>query len=64
MQRKGDELGAKIIEAEKKLKALENSRVTLENINISTKVKLSNKGVSKGDLAQKNAIEEQVNAAS
>lgn len=31
---------------------------------MATKVKLNNKGVSKGDLAQKNALEEQVNAAS
>lgn len=46
------------------MKGLENSRVSIENINVATKIRLSNKGVSKNDLAQKNALEEQVNAAS
>lgn len=64
LQRKGDELGAKIIKAEKELKAFENSRITLENINIRKKVNYNNKGVSKDEIASKEALEEQVNAAS
>ena len=34
------------------------------NINAKKRITLANKGVSKDDLAQKDALEEQVNAAS
>lgn len=43
---------------------MENSRIALENINLKKRVTLNNKGVSKDDLSQKEALEEQVNAAS
>ena len=64
LQRKGDELGAKIIKAEKELKALQNTNISLLNINAKRRTNLANKGVSKEDLMQKDALEEQVNAAS
>lgn len=53
LQRKGDELNAKIIDAEKKLKALVNTNLSLMNRNINLRNKLANKGVSKADIAQK-----------
>ncbi len=53
LQRKGDELSAKIIKAEKELKALQNTQLALENSNRIKRDKLTNKGVSKSDLAQK-----------
>jgi hypothetical protein len=36
----------------------------MENMNTAIKQKLSNKGVTKDQLAQRNAMEEQANAAS
>lgn len=64
LQRKGDDMSAKIIDAEKKLKALKNTHYTLVNRNLKLRNTLANKGVTKTDLAQKYALEEQVNAAS
>lgn len=64
LQRKGDELSGKINEAEKKLKGLQNTLLSLTNTNINLATKIGQKGVSKGELAQKEALEEQCNAAS
>ena len=64
LQRKGDELSGKINEAEKKLKGLQNTLLSLTNTNINLATKIGQKGVSKSELAQKEALEEQCNAAS
>jgi UDP-glucose:O-linked fucose beta-1,3-glucosyltransferase len=47
LQRKGDELSAKINEAEKKLKALQNTYLSLVNGNQNYREKIGNKGVTK-----------------
>lgn len=57
-------MSAKIIKAEKELKALQNTNIALFNLNAKRRTNLANKGVSKDDLSQKEALEEQVNAAS
>lgn len=64
LQRKGDELSGKINKAEKELKGLQNTYLALANTNIKLSQKNHNKGVSKSELAQKEAMEEQCNAAS
>jgi hypothetical protein len=46
-------MSAKIVKAEKELKALQNTNLALFNRNQTTRDKLANKGVTKADLAQK-----------
>lgn len=64
LQRKGDELSGKINKAEKELKGLQNTIFSLTNTNIKLSTKTQNKGISKGDIAQKDSLDEQCNAAS
>lgn len=56
MQRKGDELSAKIIQSEKELAGLGNALEVLKSLNNKTKVKYQTKGVTKDDLNSKEAI--------
>lgn len=58
LQRKGDDLNAKIIKSEKELKALDNTHMHLQNRNSNFRDSYLQKGNSKDDLAYKEAIEE------
>jgi len=64
LQRKGDELNAKIIQSEKELKALDNTLNHLKNRNSDFRDGFLNKGRTDKDVEQKNALEQQMNAAS
>lgn len=64
LQRKGDELNAKIIQSEKELKALDNTLNHLKNRNSDFRDGFLNKGMTNKDVQQKDALEQQMNAAS
>jgi len=64
LQRKGDELNAKIIQSEKELKALDNTLNHLKDRNSNFRDGFLNKGMTNRDLNQKAALEQQMNAAS
>jgi len=64
LQRKGDELNAKIIQSEKELKALDNTLNHLKNRNSDFRDGFLNKGMTNKDVDQKEALEQQMNAAS
>jgi len=64
LQRKGDELNAKIIQSEKELKALENTLNHLKGRNSDFRDGFLNKGMTNKDVDQKSALEQQMNAAS
>jgi len=64
LQRKGDELNAKIIQSEKELKALENTLNHLKGRNSDFRDGFLNKGMTNKDVDQKTALEQQMNAAS
>jgi len=64
LQRKGDELNAKIIQSEKELKALDNTLNHLQNRNSNFRDGFLNKGMTNKDVDQKTALEQQMNAAS
>jgi len=64
LQRKGDELNAKIIQSEKELKALDNTLTHLKDRNSNFRDGLLNKGMTNRDIEQKQALEAQMNAAS
>lgn len=57
-------MSGKINKAEKELKGLQNTIYSIQNTNTKLAVKNQNKGVNKSDKAQKEALEEQCNAAS
>lgn len=64
LQRKGDELNAKIIQSEKELKALDNTLNHLKTRNSNFRDGFLNKGLTNRDIDQKDALEQQMNAAS
>jgi len=64
LQRKGDELNAKIIQSEKELKALDNTLNHLKERNSNFRDGFLNKGMTNRDVDQKSALEQQMNAAS
>ncbi len=64
LQRKGDELNAKIIQSEKELKALDNTLNHLKKRNSDYRDKFLNKGMTNKEVDQKSALEDQMNAAS
>ncbi|EGR29742.1 hypothetical protein IMG5_149250 [Ichthyophthirius multifiliis] len=64
LQRKGDELNAKILKSEKELKALDNTLNHLKNRNSKYRDSFLNKGVTSQDKEQLEALEEQCRAAS
>jgi hypothetical protein len=64
LQRKADELNAKIIKSEKELKALDNTLNHLRNRNSKYRDSFVNKGVTVNDLEEKSKVEEQTRAAS
>lgn len=64
LQRKGDQLSAKIIKAEKELKSLQCTLVDMKATNIKIKQKGLRRGLAKEDLDQKTSLEEQLNSAS
>jgi len=64
LQRKGDELNAKIIQSEKELRALDNTLNHLKDRNSNFRDGFLNKGMTNKDLNQKEALEQQMNAAS
>jgi len=64
LQRKGDELNAKIIKSEKEIKALDNTLNHLKNRNSSYRDGFLNKGTTVKDVDQKALLEEQCRAAS
>jgi len=64
LQRKGDELNAKIIQSEKELKALDNTLNHLKKRNSDFRDGFLNKGMTNKDVDQKSALEQQMNAAS
>ena len=53
LQRKGDELSAKIIRAQKQLKSLQCTLVSMKGVNIKIKEKGLRRGIAKQDLDQK-----------
>ena len=57
-------MSGKINKAEKELKGLQNTIYALTNTNTALAQKNRNKGINKSDLNQKDALEEQCNAAS
>jgi len=64
LQRKGDELNAKIIQSEKELKALENTLNHLKGRNSDFRDGFLKNGMTSKDVDQKTALEQQMNAAS
>jgi len=64
LQRKGDELNAKIIQSEKELKALDNTLNHLKNRNSNFRDGFLNRGMTNRDVEQKSALEQQMNVAS
>ncbi|KAL4481667.1 hypothetical protein ABPG74_007756 [Tetrahymena malaccensis] len=64
LQRKGDELNAKILKNEKELKALDNTLNHLKNRNSNYRDKFLNKGVTTQHREEAEGLEEQCRAAS
>jgi chromosome segregation ATPase len=64
LQRKGDELNAKIIQSEKELKALDNTLNHLKNRNSNYRDGFLNKGTTAKDFETKESLEQQMRAAS
>jgi len=64
LQRKGDELNAKIIQSEKELKALDNTLGHLKNRNSNYRDGFLNKGTTAKDFETKESLESQMRAAS
>jgi hypothetical protein len=64
LQRKGDELNAKILKSEKELKALDNTLSHLKNRNSKYRDGFLNKGVTNEDIQHKDGLEDQCRAAS
>lgn len=64
LQRKGDELSAKIIQSEKELKSLQNALILLKNLGQKMHDISKNKGITREDLRLKEATKEQCDAAS
>ncbi|KRX02640.1 hypothetical protein PPERSA_11980 [Pseudocohnilembus persalinus] len=64
LQRKGDELNAKILKSEKELKALDNTLNHLKGWNSKYWDSFLNKGVTKNDRDQKEALDDQCRAGS
>lgn len=58
LQRKGDDLNAKILKSEKELQALDNTHQHLKNRNSNYRDSFLNKNGGKEDLEYKDAIEE------
>jgi len=64
LQRKGDELNAKIIQSEKELKALDNTLSHLKNRNSNYRDGYLNKGITSKEINQKDQLDQQMKAAS
>ncbi len=58
LQRKGDELNAKILKSEKELKALDNTLSHLKNRNSKYRDGFLNKGVTEQDVSHKDGLED------
>ena len=58
LQRKGDELNAKILKSKKEIKALDNTLKHLKNRNSKYRDSFQNKGTTRNDIARRKMLEE------